>query len=64
MREVRSVPMDRLEVIEEELDTIAGWLLERSVREQLAPERITGSSTIISEICSSIERKRTRALRT
>jgi uncharacterized protein len=63
MREVRSAPFDRLDVIEEELDNLAEWLLERFVSERVAPDRISGIATIISEIRRSIERKRTRVLR-
>ena len=62
MREVRSVPIDRLDGIEEELDSLAGWLLERFVSERVAPERISGFVGIISEIRNSIDRKRKRAL--
>ena len=58
MREVKSAPLDQLSAIEEELDGLSGWLLERFVYEKIAPERISGVAVIISHIRLLIERRR------
>ena len=58
MRAARSVPLDQLDAIEEELDTLSGWLLERFVHEKIAPDRISGVAVIISHIRQIIERRR------
>ena len=51
----------RLSEIEDELDTLSGWLLERFLYEKIAPERINGVSVIISHIRLVIERRRKAA---
>lgn len=58
LREAKSVPLGRLDEMEDELDTLSGWLLDRFVREHIAPERISGVAAIISEIRLAIERRR------
>ena len=58
MREARSVPLDQLDAIEEELDTLSGWLLERFVHEKIAPDRISGVAVIISHIRQIFDRRR------
>jgi TRAP transporter TAXI family solute receptor len=58
MSEARMVPVDQLDAIEEELDTLSGWLLERFVHEKIAPDRIGGVAVIISHIRLIIERRR------
>lgn len=58
LREARSLPVDRLDELEEELDTLSGWLLDRFVREQIAPDRIGGVSAIVSHIRHVVERRR------
>ena len=58
MREAKSAPLDQLSAIEEELDGLSGWLLERFVYEKIAPERISGVAVIISHIRLLIERRR------
>ncbi|MFZ4535498.1 TAXI family TRAP transporter solute-binding subunit [Propionivibrio sp.] len=58
MREAKSVPLDQLSAIEEELDALSGWLLERFVHEKIAPDRISGVAVIISHIRLLIERRR------
>ncbi|WP_186407609.1 hypothetical protein [Candidatus Accumulibacter aalborgensis] len=44
--------------LEEELDTLSGWLLDRFVREQIAPDRIAGVSAIVAHIRHVVERRR------
>jgi TRAP-type uncharacterized transport system substrate-binding protein len=51
----------RLSEIEEELDTLSGWLLERFLYEKIAPERINGVAFIISHSRLVIERRRKAA---
>lgn len=58
MREAKSAPISQLSVIEEELDALSGWLLERFVHEKIAPDRINGVVVIISHIRLLIERRR------
>ncbi len=58
MREVKSIPLGRLNAIEEELEALSGWLLERLVNEMIAPDRINGVAVIISRIRLLIERRR------
>ncbi len=58
MREAKSLPVDKLSEIEEELDTLSGWLLERFLYEKIAPDRINGVAVIISHIRLVIERRR------
>jgi len=61
MREARSAPLDQLGAIEDELDVLSGWLLERFVHEKIAPDRINGVVVIISHIRLLIERRRKSA---
>ena len=58
MREVKTAPVDQLGTIEDELDILSGWLLERFVHEKIAPDRINGVAVIISHIRQLIERRR------
>ena len=58
MREAKTAPIDQLGVIEDELDVLSGWLLERFVHEKIAPDRINGVAVIISHIRLLIERRR------
>ena len=58
LREAREVPLERLDGIEEELDTIAAWLLSRFVDGKIAPDRIGSVSAIVSQIRLVIERRR------
>ncbi|WP_301102283.1 TAXI family TRAP transporter solute-binding subunit [Propionivibrio sp.] len=58
LREAKTAPLDQLDVIEEELDAVAGWLLDQFVREQIAPDHFNGVSVMISQIRSLIERRR------
>ncbi len=55
---IKSVPVERLDELKEELHALSAWLLDRFVREQIAPERIGGVSTSISQIHHAIERRR------
>lgn len=57
MREAKSVPVEQLHDLAEELDTLSGWLLERFVYEKIAPDRMNGVATIISHIHLIIERR-------
>ena len=59
LREVKTVPLDQLVTIEDELDAVSVWLLDQFVREQIAPDRFTGVATMISQIRFFIERRRT-----
>ena len=61
MREAKSLPLEKLGEIEEELDTLSGWLLERFLYEKIAPDRINGVAVIISHIRLVIERRRKAA---
>lgn len=58
MREAKTAPVDQLAAIEDELDVLSGWLLERFVHEKIAPDRINGVAVIISHIRLLIERRR------
>jgi stage V sporulation protein SpoVS len=58
MGEAKSLPVDKLGDIEEELDNLSGWLLERFLHEKIAPDRINGIAVIISHIRLVIERRR------
>lgn len=58
LREAKSVPPNRLDEMEDELDTLSGWLLDRFVREHIPPERSSGVSAMISEVRLAIERRR------
>jgi TRAP transporter TAXI family solute receptor len=58
LREVKSLPLDQLDAIEEELDAVSGWLLEQFVREQISADRLSGVAMMISQIRLSIERRR------
>ena len=58
LREAREVPPERLNDIEDELDTIAAWLLSRFVDDKIAPARIRSVSAIVSQIRLVIERRR------
>jgi TRAP-type uncharacterized transport system substrate-binding protein len=58
LREAKSLPLDKLDAIEEELDVIAGWLLDQFVREQISADRLSGVALMISQIRQSIERRR------
>ncbi|MCM8594046.1 TAXI family TRAP transporter solute-binding subunit [Accumulibacter sp.] len=58
--EAKTVPADRLDDLEEELDALSAWFLERFAREQIDPDRIGGLSTTISEVRQAIRRRRTR----
>lgn len=61
MREAKLLPLEKLGEIEEELDTLSGWLLERFLYEKIAPDRINGVAVIISHIRLVIERRRKAA---
>ena len=58
LREAKEVPLKRLDGIEDELDTIAAWLLSRFVDDKIAPDRIGSVSAIVSQIRLVIERRR------
>ena len=61
MREAKLLPLEKLGEIEEELDTLSGWLLERFLYEKIAPDRTNGVAVIISHIRLVIERRRKAA---
>ena len=58
LREAKSVPPDQLDAIEEELDNLSGWLLDRLVREEISPDRISGIAVAISHIREIVGRRR------
>jgi TRAP transporter TAXI family solute receptor len=61
LRETKTVPLDQLNSIEEELDTLSGWLLDRFANEQIAVDRIHGVAILIVQIRLSIERRRSQS---
>ena len=58
LREAKTIPLDRLDQLEEELDVLSGDLLDRLVRDEIGQERINGISVLISEIRTLISRRR------
>jgi TRAP transporter TAXI family solute receptor len=58
LREAKTIPIENLNALEEELDTLSGWLLERFVHEKITSDRINGIAVIISDVRLLIERRR------
>lgn len=58
LREAKTVPLEQLDAIDEELDAISGGLLDEFVRDQIAADRFNGVTVMISQIRLSIDRRR------
>lgn len=58
MREAKSLPLEQLDAIEDELDAVSGWLLDQFVHERISADRLSGLALMISHIRFAIERRR------
>jgi hypothetical protein len=58
LREAKSAPLEELERIEEDLDSVAGYLLDQFVHERIRPDRISAASAIVEQIRAIIARRR------
>ena len=58
LREAKSAPLEELERIEEDLDSVAGYLLDQFVHERIRPDRISAASAIVEQIRAMIARRR------
>lgn len=58
LREAKSAPLEDLEQIEEDLDGVAGYLLDQFVHERIPADRINAAWTVVDQIRAMIARRR------
>jgi TRAP-type uncharacterized transport system substrate-binding protein len=58
LSEARATPGERLDAIEEELEALSEWFVEKFVSDEISPETFTNASTRMSYIRALVEKRR------